>query len=90
MNHFSAIIGGLGLLRLMIPDTDLYDISMPSFSNSQWILGAAQVRTPRWVGCKPIVVYLDERQLRQTLIWKCLKRNGINVYEYLRRKALVA
>ncbi len=28
---------------------------------------------------------MDETEHHQTLIWKCLKRNGINVYEYLRR-----
>ena len=28
---------------------------------------------------------LDETQHHPTLIWKCLKRNGVNVYEYLRR-----
>ncbi len=34
---------------------------------------------------KPIVEFLEEKQHHQTLNWKCLKRNGINVYEYLRR-----
>ena len=34
---------------------------------------------------KPILEFLDEKQHRQTLIWKYLKGNGINVYEYLRR-----
>jgi hypothetical protein len=33
---------------------------------------------------EPIVEVLDEKQHHQTLIWKRLKRNGINVYEYLR------
>jgi hypothetical protein len=27
---------------------------------------------------------LDEKQHHQTLIWKCLKRNGVNGCEYLR------
>ena len=40
------------------------------------------------LACKLIVEYLDETQHHQTLIWECLKRNGINVYEYLRRTLL--
>lgn len=40
MKVFQPCDGGLGLLRLMIPDTDRSDISIPSFSNSPWILGA--------------------------------------------------
>ena len=37
---------------------------------------------------QPIVEYLDETQHHQTLIWQCLKRNGINVYEYLRKTGI--
>ena len=35
-----------------------------------------------------IVESLDENEHCQTLIWKHLKRNGINAYEYLRRTGL--
>jgi hypothetical protein len=33
---------------------------------------------------EPIAEHLDEKQHYQTLIPKCLKRNGVNAYEYLR------
>jgi len=46
---------------------------------------SSQISDDIKLACKPIVEYLDETQHHQTLIWKRLKHNGINVYEYLRR-----
>ena len=33
---------------------------------------------------EPVVEFSDEKQHHETLIWKCLKRNGVNSYAYLR------
>ena len=40
---FQLCDGGFRLFRLMIPDTDRSDISIPSFSNSPWIRGAPHI-----------------------------------------------
>ena len=58
-----------------IPDDDM----ISAFSSNTAVESFDMSVLPRTV-----VVVLDEKQHHQTLIWKRLKRNGINVYEYLR------
>jgi hypothetical protein len=64
----------------------------PDFSSIQSAAGAGQDSQPsnrirHKLAFKPIVEFLDEKQHHQTLIWKCLKRYGVNGCEYLRGTA---